>query len=123
MAGNTSFCWMSRISLPVCWRSMPPIRLIPFTSAFSCWLFNQQGQLLVTRRSLGKKPGPGMDQLGLRTPQQGETFEQAVTRRCRFELGVEISISRRFTRPSATGRSPQTVSLRTKCARYMPRAW
>ena len=29
MAGNTSFCWMSRISLPVCWRSMPPIRLIP----------------------------------------------------------------------------------------------
>ncbi len=27
----------------------------------------------------------GMDQLGLRTPQQGETFEQAVTRRCRFE--------------------------------------
>lgn len=24
-------------------------------------------------------------------PQQGETFEQAVTRRCRFELGVEIS--------------------------------
>lgn len=32
-----------------------------------------------------------MDQLGLRTPQQGETFEQAVTRRCRFELGVEIA--------------------------------
>ncbi|MDQ6191711.1 NUDIX domain-containing protein [Klebsiella pneumoniae] len=95
----------------------------PLHLAFSCWLFNQQGQLLVTRRSLGKSLARGMDQLGLRTPQQGETFEQAVTRRCRFELGVEISISRRFTRPSATGRSPQTVSLRTKCARYMPRAW
>lgn len=24
-------------------------------------------------------------------PQQGETFEQAVTRRCHFELGVEIA--------------------------------
>ncbi|MCS5932581.1 NUDIX domain-containing protein [Klebsiella pneumoniae subsp. pneumoniae] len=48
--------------------------------------------MLVTRRSLGKKAlARGMDQLGLRTPQQGETFEQAVTRRCRFELGVEIS--------------------------------
>ncbi|MFM4487899.1 isopentenyl-diphosphate Delta-isomerase [Klebsiella pneumoniae] len=35
----------------------------PLHLAFSCWLFNQQG----------------------------ETFEQAVTRRCRFELGVEIS--------------------------------
>lgn len=31
----------------------------PLHLAFSCWLFNQQGQLLVTRRSLGKKPGPG----------------------------------------------------------------
>lgn len=63
----------------------------PLHLAFSCWLFNQQGQLLVTRRSLGKSLARGMDQLGLRTPQQGETFEQAVTRRCRFELGVEIS--------------------------------
>lgn len=65
----------------------------PLHLAFSCWLFNQQGQLLVTRRSLGKKGlARGMDQLGLQDhPQQGETFEQAVTRRCRFELGVEIS--------------------------------
>lgn len=96
----------------------------PLHLAFSCWLFNQQGQLLVTRRSLGKKAWPGVWTNSVcGHPQQGETFEQAVTRRCRFELGVEISISRRFTRPSATGRSPQTVSLRTKCARYMPRAW
>ncbi|MBD3702998.1 NUDIX domain-containing protein [Klebsiella pneumoniae] len=97
----------------------------PLHLAFSCWLFNQQGQLLVTRRSLGKKStARGMDQLGLRTPQQGETFEQAVTRRCRFELGVEISdIAPVHPAFSATGRSPQTVSLRTKCARYMPRAW
>lgn len=82
----------------------------PLHLAFSCWLFNQQGQLLVTRRSLGKKAWPGVWTNSVcGHPQQGETFEQAVTRR--------------FTRPSATGRSPQTVSLRTKCARYMPRAW
>lgn len=30
----------------------------PLHLAFSCWLFNDHGQLLVTRRSLGKKPGP-----------------------------------------------------------------
>jgi hypothetical protein len=29
----------------------------PLHLAFSSWLFNEQGQLLVTRRSLGKKPG------------------------------------------------------------------
>ncbi len=29
----------------------------PLHSAFSCWIFNEQGQLLVTRRSLHKKPG------------------------------------------------------------------
>ncbi len=44
----------------------------PLHLAFSCWLFNQQGQLLVTRRSLGKKAWPGVsDQLGLRTPPAG----------------------------------------------------
>ncbi|MCS5960019.1 isopentenyl-diphosphate Delta-isomerase [Klebsiella pneumoniae subsp. pneumoniae] len=32
----------------------------PLHLAFSCWLFNQQGQLLVTRRSLGKKAWPGV---------------------------------------------------------------
>ncbi|STW10521.1 isopentenyl-diphosphate delta-isomerase [Klebsiella pneumoniae subsp. rhinoscleromatis] len=31
----------------------------PLHLAFSCWLFNQQGQLLVTRRLLGKKAWPG----------------------------------------------------------------
>lgn len=29
----------------------------PLHSAFSCWIFNELGQLLVTRRSLHKKPG------------------------------------------------------------------
>ncbi len=64
----------------------------PLHLAFSCWLFNEQGQFLVTRRSLSKKAWPGVWTNSVcGHPQQGETFEQAVTRRCRFELGVEIA--------------------------------
>lgn len=29
----------------------------PLHLAFSCWLFNSEGQVLITRRSLGKKHG------------------------------------------------------------------
>ena len=64
----------------------------PLHSAFSCWIFNEQGQLLVTRRSLHKKAWPGVWTNSVcGHPQTGETFEQAVERRCRFELGVEIT--------------------------------
>ncbi|SQI98017.1 isopentenyl-diphosphate delta-isomerase [Klebsiella oxytoca] len=39
----------------------------PLHLAFSSWLFNEQGQLLVTRRSLGKKSlARRMDELSLR---------------------------------------------------------
>ncbi|PJF12557.1 isopentenyl-diphosphate Delta-isomerase [Raoultella ornithinolytica] len=64
----------------------------PLHLAFSCWLFNDRGQLLVTRRSLGKKAWPGVWTNSVcGHPQSGETFEQAVTRRSRFELGVNIA--------------------------------
>lgn len=38
----------------------------PLHLAFSCWLFNEQGQLLVTRRSLGKSLARRMDEFSLR---------------------------------------------------------
>lgn len=71
---------------------MPPIRLIPLyisrfpagclISRVSCWS-------LAVRWA---KAWPGVWTNSVcGHPQQGETFEQAVTRRCRFELGVEIS--------------------------------
>lgn len=64
----------------------------PLHLAFSCWLFDERGQLLVTRRSLEKKAWPGVWTNSVcGHPQEGETFEQAVTRRSRFELGVEIT--------------------------------
>ncbi|HBJ2695385.1 TPA: isopentenyl-diphosphate Delta-isomerase, partial [Salmonella enterica subsp. enterica serovar Typhimurium] len=64
----------------------------PLHLAFSCWLFNEDGQLLVTRRSLSKKAWPGVWTNSVcGHPQQGETTEEAIIRRCRFELGVEIT--------------------------------
>ncbi|EDU4939945.1 isopentenyl-diphosphate Delta-isomerase [Salmonella enterica subsp. arizonae] len=64
----------------------------PLHLAFSCWLFNEDGQLLVTRRSLSKKAWPGVWTNSVcGHPQQGEAIEEAIIRRCRFELGVEIT--------------------------------
>ena len=60
--------------------------------AFSSWLFNAKGQLLVTRRALSKKAWPGVWTNSVcGHPQLGESNEDAVIRRCRYELGVEIT--------------------------------
>lgn len=60
--------------------------------AFSSWLFNGRGQCLVTRRALSKKAWPGVWTNSVcGHPQIGETTEQAIERRCRFEVGVEIA--------------------------------
>ncbi|AKE59939.1 isopentenyl-diphosphate Delta-isomerase [Citrobacter farmeri] len=64
----------------------------PLHLAFSSWLFNAEGQLLVTRRSLVKKAWPGVWTNSVcGHPQQDESHEEAVVRRCRHELGVEIA--------------------------------
>ncbi|MFP2420868.1 isopentenyl-diphosphate Delta-isomerase [Pseudescherichia vulneris] len=64
----------------------------PLHLAFSCWLFNDQGQLLLTRRALAKKAWPGVWTNSVcGHPQEGETFEQALRRRCRFEVGAELA--------------------------------
>jgi isopentenyl-diphosphate delta-isomerase len=71
---------------------MPPTRLIPLyisrfpagclTSRVSCWSPVVRWAKSLARVWTNSVCGH---------PQQGETFEQAVTRRCRFELGVEIA--------------------------------
>lgn len=64
----------------------------PLHLAFSCWLFNAKGQLLVTRRALNKKAWPGVWTNSVcGHPQLGESNEEAVIRRCHYELGVEIT--------------------------------
>lgn len=64
----------------------------PLHLAFSCWLFNSQGQLLVTRRAIGKKAWPGVWTNSVcGHPQTGETPEQAIIRRCRYEVGLDVA--------------------------------
>lgn len=64
----------------------------PLHLAFSCWIFNRSGQILITRRALSKKAWPGVWTNSVcGHPQLNETFEQAITRRCRFEVGAELS--------------------------------
>lgn len=64
----------------------------PLHLAFSCWLFNAEGLLLVTRRALGKKAWPGVWTNSVcGHPQAGESTEQAIIRRCRYEVGIEVA--------------------------------
>ncbi|MCL5499771.1 isopentenyl-diphosphate delta-isomerase [Phytobacter palmae] len=63
----------------------------PLHLAFSSWLFNSRGECLVTRRAMSKKAWPGVWTNSVcGHPQQGETLEQAMVRRCRYEVGVDI---------------------------------
>ena len=63
----------------------------PLHLAFSSWLFNAKGECLVTRRAMGKKAWPGVWTNSVcGHPQEGETVEQAIVRRCRYEVGVDI---------------------------------
>lgn len=63
----------------------------PLHLAFSCWLLNAQGDLLLTRRALSKKAWPGVWTNSVcGHPQMNEKIEQAVIRRCRYEVGAEL---------------------------------
>lgn len=64
----------------------------PLHLAFSCWLFNSKGHILITRRSLDKKAWPGVWTNSVcGHPQLNESFEQAITRRCHFEVRAELA--------------------------------
>ncbi|MGE5872958.1 isopentenyl-diphosphate Delta-isomerase [Klebsiella quasipneumoniae] len=59
--------------------------------AFSVWLFNPKGQCLITRRSLTKKAWPGIWTNSVcGHPQWNESIEEAIHRRCRYEIGVDV---------------------------------
>ncbi|MFE4196092.1 isopentenyl-diphosphate Delta-isomerase [Paenarthrobacter sp. NPDC056912] len=64
----------------------------PLHLAFSCYLLNESGQVLLTRRSPEKKTWPGVwTNSFCGHPGPGEDFEEAVMRRARFELGVDAN--------------------------------
>ena len=64
----------------------------PLHLAFSSWLFNAKGECLITRRALSKKAWPGVWTNSVcGHPQSGEAIDQAIVRRCRYDVGAEIT--------------------------------
>lgn len=64
----------------------------PLHKAFSCYIFDEEGKVLVTRRALRKKVWPGVWTNSVcGHPAPGETDVAAITRRVREEMGLELS--------------------------------
>ena len=60
--------------------------------AFSCYIFNNDGKVLVTRRADNKKVWPSVWTNSVcGHPSPGETFENAIQRRSTHELGLAIT--------------------------------
>ncbi|MCW2289930.1 isopentenyl-diphosphate Delta-isomerase [Leucobacter luti] len=63
----------------------------PLHLAFSCYLTDSAGRVLLTRRALSKQAWPGVwTNSFCGHPAPGESFERALTRRAHQELGVEL---------------------------------
>lgn len=61
-------------------------------AAFSCYIFNDKGEFLVTQRALSKKVWPGVWTNSVcGHPAPGESRENAIIRRTEYELGMKIT--------------------------------
>lgn len=64
----------------------------PLHQAFSCHVFDSAGRVLVTRRALTKLTWPGVwTNSFCGHPGPGERVEDALARRGRFEVGIEVT--------------------------------
>lgn len=77
-------------SIGTCLKSQVHTTATPLHLAFSCWLLDDAGGVLLTRRALGKPTWPGVwTNACCGHPMPGESFEDAARRRVRSELGIE----------------------------------
>jgi isopentenyl-diphosphate delta-isomerase len=88
----------------------------PLHLAFSCWLFDADGRVLLTQRARGKKTWPlAWTNSFCGHPAPGEPVERAVTRRAGQELGITVADLRvalpdfRYTATMADGTTENEV--------------
>jgi len=66
-------------------------RATPLHLAFSCYLFDAAGRVLLTRRALGKRTWPGVwTNAFCGHPRPDEPMQEAVRRHARHELGIAV---------------------------------
>lgn len=63
----------------------------PLHLAFSCHVVREDGDVLLTRRALSKRTWPGVwTNSFCGHPRQGESFDEAISRHARHELGMAV---------------------------------